>query len=190
VKPHANKATLCQHLLDTCTDHSLQEMVSEATHRVEETESLLDLFLTTNPMLIQNTKTIPGIRSHDIIMIDILLKRKRMRVSKRKIYQYKKADMDGLQDVWLSWQLISCHLVLGARVLMTIGMRTIMEYFVVTNLLARGRTRHSGPCNGLLLCNVDVSNMLGDGSGKYENITRNPAIAEGPRDAGVPVEIW
>jgi len=23
-----------------------------------------------------------------------------------------------------------------------------------------------------------------------ETMTRNPAIAEGPRDAGVPVEIW
>jgi len=28
---------------------------------------------------------------------------------------------------------------------------------------------------------------MGPGS---ETVTRNPAIAEGPRDAGVPVEIW
>jgi len=27
-------------------------------------------------------------------------------------------------------------------------------------------------------------------TGHSPNVTRNPAIAEGPRDAGVPVEIW
>ena len=41
------------------------------------------------------------------------------------------------------------------------------DHWVVTNLLTIGRTRRSGPCNGLFLCNMYVNNVLGDGSGKY-----------------------
>jgi len=52
-------------------------------------------------------------------------------------------------------------------------------------------------CRGLLLINISAhikfempsftrsKDMTG-----AQNLTRNPAIAEGPRDAGVPVEIW
>jgi len=35
-----------------------------------------------------------------------------------------------------------------------------------------------------------VTNLPTQKGGKFQSNTRNPAIAEGPRDAGVPVEIW
>jgi len=41
-----------------------------------------------------------------------------------------------------------------------------------------------------LMRSVMVASVIDEKKRSSKNKTRNPAIAEGPRDAGVPVEIW
>ena len=49
-------------------------MVLEPTHRVGDTENILDLFFTTNEKLIENVQVIPGIGDHEGVMVDVILK--------------------------------------------------------------------------------------------------------------------
>ena len=56
-------------------------------------QNILDLFLTTNPTLVNKTHTIPGISDHDaIVCIDINIKAQTLKQTPWKIPLYKKAD--------------------------------------------------------------------------------------------------
>jgi hypothetical protein len=57
---------------------------------------MLDLCFSSNPTLVKNTHVIPGISDHDILVVDSDLKAQSKTSRPRKIYQYKKGDMEGL----------------------------------------------------------------------------------------------
>ena len=98
VPKYANKSTLCQHLIKLATKYSLSQMINEPTHHLDDSDILIDLFLTSNPSLVQNVYHMPGlwICKHDVLMVQIDISPQRSASSPRKIYMFKKMDQKEL----------------------------------------------------------------------------------------------
>jgi len=52
----------------------------------------LDLFFTNNPTLIQQTKVIPGISDHEMVIIDSLIKTLQTKAKPKTVFQYHKGN--------------------------------------------------------------------------------------------------
>jgi hypothetical protein len=61
-------------------------------------DNILDLVLTSHPSLVNRYKPLPGISDHDIVLIDANVRATRTRTPKRKIYLWKTANTQELQD--------------------------------------------------------------------------------------------
>ena len=75
-------------------DHSLQQMVTEATRG----SNTLDLFITNRPTLLKRLEIIPGISDHDIVFINTYLEAQRCKPVKRRIHLWKKAHTDKIKE--------------------------------------------------------------------------------------------
>jgi hypothetical protein len=98
VKPYATHARQCHQLLTISQDHHLHQMVNEPTRITEDGASTLDLFLTNNSTLINHVNVIPGISDHEAVFIEANLKPTRSKKAPRKVFNYKKANMEGLKE--------------------------------------------------------------------------------------------
>ena len=69
-------------------------------------ENILDLFFTTNPTLVEHTKTLPplGKGDHDIVLCDTLITPNRVKKPRRNILLWKKADEDGIKTALIKSQ--------------------------------------------------------------------------------------
>ena len=85
-------------LLQITNDHNLKQIVKEPTRKQGDAKNILDLVLTNNPDMIHATQVVPGISDHDIVLTDLLLKPRRKRLQKRKIYLRKKANIDEIKS--------------------------------------------------------------------------------------------
>ena len=83
-------------LLEIAQEHCLAQVVNIHT-RVDKT---LDLLLTNSPSPVNRVKGMPpiGKADHDIVYVEYDIKAKRIQQAPRKIYLYKRADMDVLLD--------------------------------------------------------------------------------------------
>ena len=61
-------------------------------------QNILDLFLTTNPTLVDNVSITPGLSDHDIVLIQVNVKPEVLKQVPRNIYLYKNADWDQLKQ--------------------------------------------------------------------------------------------
>jgi len=74
----------------------------------------------------------------------------------------------------------------------------LVPKLVTLNNLERRNGPYFALFHRIFVYDVVVKHLLGLGLHRFQNlllivydhITRSPAIAEGPRDAGVPAEIW
>ena len=84
--------------LDMIADCNLEQMVDFETRR--KSRNTLDLILTSHPGLKQRCKPLPSIGNsdHDIVLYDCALKPFRPKPVKRKIYLWKKADIEGIKE--------------------------------------------------------------------------------------------
>ena len=64
---------------------------------------ILDLFFTNNPSLVDKCKSIPGAGDHDAILIDTLIRPRRVKPTKRKIHLWDKADIPTLKTETTSY---------------------------------------------------------------------------------------
>ena len=62
--PGAQYAALSKHMLDITAEFGLEQVVTEPTR----INNILDLFLTTNPSLVESSTLIPGLYDHDSIL--------------------------------------------------------------------------------------------------------------------------
>ena len=85
----------CQ-LLELIKDHCLSQVVKIPTH----SDKTFDLLFTNSPSPVNRVKGMPpiGNADHDIIHVEYDIKAKRIKQARRKIYLYKRADMEGLCD--------------------------------------------------------------------------------------------
>ena len=83
-------------LVEIIQDHCLSQMVNIHTRE----DKTLDLLFTNSPSPINRVKGMPpiGKADHDIVYIEYDIKAKRIQQAPRKIFLYKRADMDGLHD--------------------------------------------------------------------------------------------
>ena len=61
-------------------------------------QNILDLFLTTNPTLVDNVSITPGLSDHDVVLIQVNVKPEVLKQVPRNIHLYKKADWDQLKQ--------------------------------------------------------------------------------------------
>ena len=83
-------------LLEIAQEHCLAQVVN--IHTREDTT--LDLLLTNSPSPVNRVKGMPpiGKADHDIVYVEYDIKAEGIQQAPRKIYLYKRADMDGLRD--------------------------------------------------------------------------------------------
>ena len=83
-------------LLEIIKDHCLSQVVKIPTRN----DRTLDLLFTNSPSPVNRVKGMPpiGKADHDIIHVEYDIKAKRIKQAPRKIYLYKRADMEGLRD--------------------------------------------------------------------------------------------
>jgi len=72
----------------------MEQSVIEPTRE----NNTLDLCFTNNPGLVQNLEVEPGISDHNMVKIAVNTKAKIHKKPPRKIYMYKKGDMEGIQS--------------------------------------------------------------------------------------------
>ena len=87
-------------LLEIVQDHCLSHVVNFHTREDKNLGLNLGLLLTNSPSPVNRVKGMPSIgkAGHDVVCIEYDIKAKRIQHAPRKIYLYKRADMDGLRD--------------------------------------------------------------------------------------------
>ena len=79
--------------LDFCFNNKLEQIVTETTRG----NNILDLFFTNRPSLVNRCKIKPGMSDHDCVFVEASLRPKKIKPISRKIYLWKKADIDQLK---------------------------------------------------------------------------------------------
>lgn len=96
--PYPSHMQTVRKLLQITNDHNLKQIVREPTRKQRDAKNILDLVLTNNFDMIHVTQVVPGISDHDMILTDLLLKPRRKRLQKRKIYLRKKTNTDEIKS--------------------------------------------------------------------------------------------
>lgn len=93
-----NPATASQHnkFMHMLDDYSLSQHVIVPTRPASGTT--LDLLLSTYPNSVSNVSTSSGLSDHHIVNFEINLKPHRSTKPPHRVYIYKKANFDGLND--------------------------------------------------------------------------------------------
>ena len=93
-----NTRTASKHnkLLEIISEFGLQNMVNDPT-RIES-GNILDLILTSNPSIITNTHTTPGMSDHEAVTFEVNLNPIRNRKPPHKVFKYKSADWYKLKN--------------------------------------------------------------------------------------------
>ena len=93
IKPCCSHTKLYDSFIETMCDHSLAQMVREPTR----SGNMLDLFLTTNPTLVNSVSIIPGLPDHNIVKCLVDTRPKLTRKAPRKAHLYRKANWEDLK---------------------------------------------------------------------------------------------
>ena len=100
--------TLCN-LTMPCAGLCQRQLPYQLTDKPTRKDTILDLTLTSNPDIISNLETHPGMSEHCAVSYDVDLSVKRQKKPDRYVYQYKKRDIEGVkrdmgefQDTFLS----------------------------------------------------------------------------------------
>ena len=101
VKPGAEHKPLCEIILETLSEHSLEQLQKSPTRK----DSLLDLFCTNKPGLVKSICNIPGFSSedHEFLVIDSWIKPELLRKAPRKFFKWSKADWPSMKadtEIW------------------------------------------------------------------------------------------
>ena len=95
--PENTKPHVCNKLIDIVADSGMTQLQRNPTRQ----DSLLDLFLTSNPSLVTEMDTIPGISTadeHDTIVVDARLQAYTTKKQPHRIYKWDKADWDRIKE--------------------------------------------------------------------------------------------
>ena len=86
----ANANAINQSFIDMTSNIGLEQQVNFPTRG----EAILDLFLTNRPSLVEKCASLPSLGDHDVVMIKTSAAAKRAKPVRRKVYLWKKADID------------------------------------------------------------------------------------------------
>ena len=94
IKPGGNQLQSHQELLDIIDEFGLEQMQTNPTRQ----DNVLDLYFKNIPSLVKSCETIPGISNHDMLVINSDLKPTYNKPKRRKVYIYKRADMNTIKQ--------------------------------------------------------------------------------------------
>lgn len=96
VPPGVQKSQTQKQLVDIALEHCLTQVVDIPTRQ----DRTLDILLTNNPTPVNRIRGMPpiGKADHDIVYVEYDIKAKRLRQNPRKIFIYKRGDMEGLRS--------------------------------------------------------------------------------------------
>jgi hypothetical protein len=84
--------------IDIINDHSLHQVVDKPTWIRDNTKNTDDLFLTNNPTLVNKVETLPGLGDHETVFVEISVKARLNKQTRRKIPLYRNADWPAFSD--------------------------------------------------------------------------------------------
>ncbi|XP_072021445.1 uncharacterized protein [Amphiura filiformis] len=93
VKTGSNFTAQCKKFIDICNFFSLDQLVTEPTRK----DSILDLFLVSNPTIVEYTKVLPGLSDHSMVKIHVNTGCSTAKPARRKFFLYKKGKFDDLR---------------------------------------------------------------------------------------------
>ena len=105
--PGNDNVKLSNSLIDLMNDLALTQVVDHPTRK----DSILDLFLTSNPTLVNRFTTTPPLTAkadHDIVFIDLNTRPHLPQQSPNTRYLYNKADREGMKKKMASYRPPSC----------------------------------------------------------------------------------
>ena len=102
VLTYATYGTVSQQLLTK--DAYLDQMVTQPTRIRETTANTLELFFSNNSTLINKVEIIPGMSDHEAVFLESSLRPMKVKTLPRKVYQYQKADYEGLKKDLKAYQ--------------------------------------------------------------------------------------
>ena len=105
VSQYASNSSVAHQLLNITRDFYLDQVVTKPTRVTETTASILDLFFTSNQTLINKVEVIPGISDHEAVFIESSLRPMRVITPPRKVFQYRKADYEGMKQELKAFQI-------------------------------------------------------------------------------------
>ena len=91
---HNYTAMLNEEFIKLMNDQDLSKVNQHPTRQ----DNILDLTCTTNPDLVKNVQTHPGMSDHKIVIIDIDIKAKIPKRKARNVYMYKRGDMEAVKN--------------------------------------------------------------------------------------------
>ena len=96
VEGSQNPDRINQSFLDMTSDNGLEQIVNFPTRK----DKMLDLIFTFHPSFMERCKPLPSIGNsdHDIVLLDTNLISRPPKPPKRRIYLWKQADIQGIQD--------------------------------------------------------------------------------------------
>ena len=98
--------------------------------------NILDLFLTTNPTLVDNVSFTPGLSDHDIVLTVVNVKPEVLKQVPRIIHLYEKADWDQLKQstrdiyVELKQSDLATTTVQSMRDKFATGLKQVIDTFI------------------------------------------------------------
>ncbi|XP_072042992.1 uncharacterized protein [Amphiura filiformis] len=104
MKTGPNKPQYGKRLNQTLIDLANDNMLVQMQHIPTRGENILDLVFTNIPDQLRKVETVPGISDHDAVIVQLDTTVKYIRRKPRKVYLYKKGDMDGLRDEMESYK--------------------------------------------------------------------------------------
>ena len=95
--PYPSHGAQYQQLLTIAKDAFLNQMMDEPTRITETKSNILDLFLTNNDTLVNQTRDIPGISNHEAVFVESSMRPTKKSTSPRRLYKYHRADYEGIK---------------------------------------------------------------------------------------------
>ena len=133
-------------------------------------QNILDLFLTSNPTLIEKVSVLPGLSDHDIDMAEVNAKPTVMKQVPRNILLYKKADWDQLKE-----SMREFHKIIQSD-LTTADIQILWDQFVTK--IQQGidtciPVRKAGSRNGLPWVNQEIRRFIYRRDKYFKRLTRS-----------------
>ena len=100
IRPNCSFKQVYDHFMEFILDSNFTQVVTQPT-RLNNT---LDLFLTTNPTLVNEVKVQPDLADHDMVSAESLLKPAVHKQKPRKTYLFRKADWQTLKQKMKRYQ--------------------------------------------------------------------------------------
>jgi hypothetical protein len=101
----------CQSLTKFCSSFNLSQLINQPTRVTENSKTLIDVFLTSTPNLVAETKVVPvSISDHDLVFASLKLKKERTKPVYIYARSYKRYNREAfLKDMSAApWSVVDC----------------------------------------------------------------------------------